>query len=309
MVPATLRTAARQRLASGAVRLPPVGLWTSALDRQPASVVREAVGEIEELGYGALWVGEAVRREAFANASLLLAASQRLIVATGIANIWARDPVTMAAGHRTLAEAWDERFVLGIGVSHAPLVNPRGHDYGKPLSMMRDYLDGMDLAPYEAPPPASTTRVLAALGPRMLSLAAERADGAHPYFVPVEHTAEARSVLGPGKLLCPEAAVVVEADPDTAREVARRHVGTYLKLPNYVNNLLRLGFNDADVAGAGSDRLVDALVGWGGVDTVAGRVRAHLDAGADHVAVQVLTADPTELPRREWRQLADALLP
>lgn len=292
-----------------APRLGRFGLWTSALDRQPAAAVREAVAEVEALGYGAIWVGEASRREAFANASLLLAASSTLVVATGIANIWARDPAAMAAGQRTVAEAWSGRFVLGIGVSHDRLVEPRGHRYERPVATMRAYLEAMDGAPYLAPAPApeAMVRVLAALGPRMLELAAERADGAHPYLVPVAHTQLARRLLGPGKLLCPEVAVVVEADPEAARRVARAHIGTYIGLSNYRRSLLRLGFSDDDLAAGTSDRLVDALVGWGPPERVAARLREHLDAGADHVAVQVLTDSPGTVPMAEWRLLAAAL--
>ncbi len=286
-----------------------IGVWTSALDRQPATIVRRAARQIERLGYGALWVGEASRREAFANASILLAATDRLVVATGIANIWARDPMAMAAGQRTLAEAWDGRFLLGLGVSHDRLVEPRGHRYERPLTAMRRYLDAMDEASYLAPmpDPADLTRVLGALRPRMMALAAERADGAHPYLVPVEHTEQAREILGPGKLLCPEVAVVVASDRQVARRVARAHLDAYLRLANYRVNLAGLGFADRDFAGAGSDRLVDALVAWGSVEQVARRVGAHLDAGADHVAIQVLTSSPDRLPTEEWAELAAAL--
>jgi probable F420-dependent oxidoreductase len=285
------------------------GIWTSALDRQPATIVRQAVAEIERLGFGALWIGEAARREVFANASLLLSATQRLVVASGIANIWVRDAMAMAAGQRTLSEAWDGRFLLGLGVSHDRLVDPRGHHYGRPLTVMRRYLDAMDHAPYLAPmpDPAAMTRVLGALGPRMLALAGEVADGAHPYLVPVEHTEQARAILGPTKLLCPEVATVVIPDPVAARRVARAHLATYLQLANYRGNLARFGFGDDDLTGGGSDRLVDALVAWGPAERVVRRVHEHLSAGADHVAIQVLTADPARLPLEEWTELAAAL--
>jgi len=291
------------------VELGQFGLWTSALDRQPAGAVRDAVAEIEALGFGALWVGEAARREAFANASLLLSASTQLVIATGVANIWARDPMAMAAGQRTLAEAWGGRFVLGLGVSHDRLVEPRGHRYERPLEAMASYLDAMDTAPYQGPAPAPATmvRVLGALGPRMLALAAARADGAHPYLVPPEHTAGARQALGPTKLLCPEVAVVLEGDRDRARRVARAHLGAYLELANYRGNLARLGYSDEDFADGGSDRLVDAVVARGSTEQVTAHLHAHLDAGADHVAVQVLTAEPDRLPLAEWRLLAGAV--
>ncbi len=285
------------------------GIWTSALDRQPATIVRQAVAKIERLGFGALWVGEAARREVFANTSLLLSATQQLVVASGIANIWARDAMAMAAGQRTLSEAWDSRFLLGLGVSHDRLVDPRGHRYERPLTAMRRYLDAMDRAPYLAPMPnpVAMTRVLGALGPRMLALAGEVTDGAHPYLVPVEHTEQARAILGPTKLLCPEVAVVVIPDPEAARRVARAHLATYLQLANYRGNLARLGFGDHDLTGGGSDRLVDALVAWGPAERVVRRVHEHLDAGADHVAIQVLTADPARVPLEEWTDLAAAL--
>lgn len=286
-----------------------IGIWTSALDRQPAPVVRRAARVIEQLGYGVLWIGEAARREAFANASLLLSATDHLVVATGIANIWARDPMAMAAGQRTLAEAWDGRFLLGLGVSHDQLVEPRGHHYEQPLTVMRRYLDAMDQALYLSPmpDPGAMVRVLGALRPRMVALASERADGAHPYLVPVEHTEQARDILGPGKLLCPEVAVVVASDPQVARRVARSHLDAYLPLTNYQSNLAGLGFTDDDFAGGGSDRLVDALVAWGSAERIARRVGEHLDAGADHVAIQVLTSSPDRLPVKEWSELATVL--
>jgi probable F420-dependent oxidoreductase len=286
-----------------------VGVW-HFLDLQPAAGAQAAAREIESLGFGALWIPEALGREAFTHAALLLAATERLVVATGIANVWARDAMAMAAAQKTLAEAYPGRFLLGIGVSHAPLVaGMRGHAYRKPLTFLRDYLDAMDAAPFMAASPAEAPeRVLAALHPRSLALARDRAAGSHPYFVPPEHTAKARAILGPGKLLAPEQAVCFERDPTAARAIARQHMQTYLGLPNYVRNLLALGFTEADVADGGSDRLVDAIVAWGGIDAVVARVKAHRDAGADHVCVQVLRANPAELPREEWREIAAALV-
>ncbi len=286
-----------------------VGLWTFQLDLQPASVVREVAAELEGLGYPALWLPEAVGREAFVNSALLLGATHRMVVATGIASIWARDAMTMAAGQLSLAEAHPDRFLLGMGVSHQPMVDlVRGHVYDKPLTRMRAYLDAMDRAIYVAPRPDDAPRVLAALGPKMLRLAAERSAGAHPYFVPVEHTSFAREQLGAGPLLCPEQAVVLATDAADAREAARLHMATYLTLPNYTNNLRRLGWGDDDLAGGGSDRLVDAIVAWGDEDAIVARVQAHLDAGADHVCVQVLDASTAALPLAQWRALAPALL-
>jgi probable F420-dependent oxidoreductase len=232
------------------------------------------------------------------------------VIATGIANIYGRDPVTAAAAHRTLAEAYPGRFLLGLGVSHVPLVEQiRGHTYGKPLASMRAYLDGMDKAPYiSVTPPIKPARVLAALGPRMLQLAAERADGAHPYFVTPEHTTRARKILGNEGFLGVEQAVVLDTDPAKARAIARAHMARYLALPNYLSNLRRLGFTDEDFGNGGSDRLVDAIVARGDITAAIDRVRAHQSAGADHVCIQVLPAEPQALPMTEWRELAAALL-
>jgi probable F420-dependent oxidoreductase len=244
---------------------------------------------------------------------VVLAATERLVMATGIVNVWGRDPLAAVTAQLTLSEAYPERFVLGLGASHAPLVEDlRGYRYERPLTKVRDYLDGMDRFAqhyYRAPRPPGTSRVLAALGPRMLALAAERADGAHSYFVPPEHTAQARQVLGPGKVLAVEQAVVLETDPSAARELARRHTRSYLRLPNYANNLRRFGYDDADLADEGSDRLVDAIVAWGDMDAVTRRVDEHRSAGADHVCIQVLVADTRTLPHESWHRLAQALLP
>ena len=286
-----------------------IGIWTFQFDQQPWAVVAEAAAELEELGYGALWFPEFRGREAFAQAALLLGVTRRIAVVPGIANIYARDAVAMAAGQRTLGEAFPGRFLLGIGVSHRLVVEGiRGHAYGPPLAAMRAYLDAMDSAPYDPPREADEPRILAALGPKMLELARDRAAGAHPYLVPVEHTRQARRVLGQGPLLATEQAIVLERHPGQARELARDHLAVYLGLENYANSLRRLGFGDDDLADGGSDRLIDAVVGWGSLDDVVARVRAHLEAGADHVCLQVLLSDPAGLPRREWRELAEALI-
>jgi probable F420-dependent oxidoreductase len=286
--------------------LGPTGIWTHALDMQPVARAQELVGELESLGYGAVWIPEAVGREALTSSALLLSGGERIVVATGIANLWARDAMAMAAGHKTITSAYPDRFLLGIGVSHAPAVEGlRGHTYERPVATMRAYLDAMDSALFfAAPPPTEPVRVLAALGPKMLALAAERASGSHPYFVPPEHTARAREALGPDRLLLPEQAVVLDPDPTSAREVARAHMATYLTLPNYTNNLRRLGWSDEDLAMPGSDRLVDAIVAWGDEDAVVRRVAEHRAAGADHVCVQVLDADMRALPLKGWRRLA-----
>jgi probable F420-dependent oxidoreductase len=285
-----------------------VGLWTFQLDLQPAPQAREAAAELEALGYPTVWVPEAVGRDPMVNASMLLAATERLVLATGIASIWSRDAMAAAASHLAISEAWPDRFLLGLGVSHQPMVDyVKGHQYDKPLTKMRAYLEGMDAAVYVAPRPADPKRVLAALGPKMLQLAADKANGAHPYFVPVEHTSVAREVLGAGPLLCPEQAVVLSTDPEVARAAARTHMATYLTLPNYTNNLRRLGWGDEDLGDGGSDRLVDAIVAWGDEQAVVDRVTAHHEHGADHVALQVLPLDGTSVPMDDWHRLADAL--
>jgi probable F420-dependent oxidoreductase len=292
------------------VQLGRVGLWTFQLDLQPSAAAQETAAEIEALGYGTLWIPDAVGRDPFVNSTLLLSATERIVVATGIASVWGRDAMTMRSGQLTLAEAFPDRFLLGLGVSHQPMVDHvRGGHYDKPLSKMRAYLDAMDAGIFVAPRPADEPRrVLGALGPKMLELAAAKALGAHPYFVPVEHTAFAREVLGEGPMLCPEQAVVLATDAEAARATARQHMATYLTLPNYTNNLRRLGWGDDDLGGGGSDALVDAIVAWGDEDAIADRVRAHHEAGADHECVQVLDADATALPMPQWRQLAPALL-
>jgi probable F420-dependent oxidoreductase len=292
-----------------AERLGPVGLWTSKLDTQPTERLRAAVAELEELGWSSLWCWEVFGREALTNAGLLLAATRRMVLGTGIASIWARDPAAMAAAQRTLAEAYPARFVLGIGVSHGPLVDARGHRYQRPLDKMRAYLDAMDAAPWQGPPLAEEPpRVLAALGPRMLALAAERSAGALTYNATPEATAWARSILGAGPLLAVEQAVVVEEDPAEARRIARGLLAFYMTLPNYLRAWERLGFGPEDLAEGGSDRMVDAVVAWGGPEAIAERVRAHLEAGADHVCLQVLDPDPDSVPMAGWRALAPTLL-
>jgi probable F420-dependent oxidoreductase len=285
-----------------------VGIWSMALEAQPLFVAREAVAELDELGFPALWLPEALGKEVMSHAALLLAATRRMVVATGIANLWARDATAMVNAQRTLTEGFPERFLLGIGVSHTPTVALRGHTLVSPVQATRDYLAAMDATRYfGAAPAAPLRRVLAALGPRMLTLAAELTEGAHTYTVPVEHTEQARRRLGPGPLLIPEQKVVLVSDPADARRIGRATISRLFRLPNYAGNLRRLGFADMDFADGGSDRLIDALVAWGDVEDVRRRVKEHLDAGADHVALQVITADPTALPLREWRELSALL--
>jgi probable F420-dependent oxidoreductase len=287
-----------------------VGIWTGTLDIQPAARARAAAAEVEELGYGALWIPEAVGREVTTHAAVLLSATSRLVVATGVANVFLRQPTAAAGAQRLLADDSGGRFLLGLGVSHAPMVEGMlGQTWDKPVSRMAAYLDAMDHAFSISPAPAEEPpRVLAALGPRMLSLAAERAWGAHTYFVPVEHTPVAREHLGDGPMLLVEQAAVLSADPGAARAAARKHMAIYLTLPNYVNNLRRLGWGDDDLGGGGSDKLVDAIVAWGDEAAIAARVADHHAAGADHVCVQVIEDDMTALPLPAWRTLAPALL-
>ncbi len=287
-----------------------VGLWAYQLDQMPSSQALEVAAQIEQMGYGALWIPEMIGRESFVSSTLLLSGTERLVIATGIASIYARDALCANSAWNTVSEAFPGRFLLGLGVSHQVMVEGlRGHDYSKPFSAMVRYLDAMDNGLFTASPPtAPPQRVLAALGPKMLRLAAERTQGAHPYFIPPEHTAFARETMGEGSLLCPEQAAVLETDPSRAREIARGHMAMYLTLPNYTNNLRRFGFGDDDFADGGSDRLVDAIVAWGDEAAIADRVRAHHDAGADHVCVQVLPPTPTDAPLDLWARLAPALL-
>jgi len=269
-----------------------LGVWTF-LDFLSAEESAAFARRIEALGYSALWIPEAVGRDPFAFHGYLAARTERLLLATGIANIYARDPMAMRAIQKTMAELSGGRFVLGLGVSHQHLVTGlRQHEYAKPVPAMAGYLDAMQSAFYQGPQPAEDAPiVLAALRPAMLRLARDRARGAHPYFTPPEHTARARAILGPDRWLAPEQKVLLETDADKARAVARAAMQIYLGLPNYQNNLKWLGFTDEDIANGGSDRLVDAIVAWGDEAAIARRIRAHHDAGADHVCIQPLRPD------------------
>jgi probable F420-dependent oxidoreductase len=280
-----------------------VGLWSPGLRDGDLGEVRERAAELQALGYTALWMPGGAGGPILERAQLLIDATTTIHVATGILNIWAHTPREVAAGHAGIGLSAHGRFLLGLGVSHAPMVDrEQPGRYRRPLSKMRAYLDELDDQPAPVPP---SERVLAALGPKMLDLARERAAGAHPYFVPVAHTRFARERLGPGPLLAPEQGVVLETEPARARAIAREHVARYLQLPNYTNNLLRHGLTEDDLRDGGSDRLLDAIVVTGDVDAVAERVRAHREAGADHVCLQVLGAGL--LPRAEWRRLAEGL--
>ncbi len=282
------------------MRLDGVGIWSSELRfHEDDGELREAAAELEELGYAALWFPGGRGGPIFDASGRLLDATREVTVATGILNIWMHDPEVAAAERAQLYDAYAGRFLLGLGVSHAPLVDR----YEKPLTAMRAYLDSLDAA---APAVPKDDRVLAALGPKMLELARERSVGAHPYLGTAEHTRRAREILGAAPLLAPELGVVLETDAQRARSIARKHLEHYMQMPNYVNNWRRLGYGDEDVEGGGSDRLVDDLIAWGDLEAIAGRIEEHFDAGADHVCLQVLTAGDG-LPRREWRELSAAL--
>jgi probable F420-dependent oxidoreductase len=285
-----------------------IGLWTFALDVQPMAKAQEAAAEIDELGFGTVWLPEAVGREIFSSSALILSATKNINVASGIASIAARSAHTMQSGWKTLSEAFPGRFVLALGVSHSHMVTKLHKlSYDKPYSNMVEYLDIMDKSPYAAAAPqAPMYRMIGALGPKMLQLSAERGVGAHPYFTTPQHTAEARALLGAKPLIAPEIAVIFETDKDKARATARKFMSTYTRLPNYANSLMRLGFTQDDVTNQ-SDRLVDEIVTWGGLDKIAARIKEHHDAGANHVCVQVLTHDPLELPMAGWRELSALL--
>jgi len=288
--------------------LSPVGLWSGALVTTDHTELRDVALEVESLGYGSIWLFEAPTREPFVPLSLVLAATSTLVAGTGIANIWLRHPGTMQATARAITQAFPGRFLLGLGVSHARMMEPLfGAASTRPIPRMRAYLDEMDASIVASgDSPLRPPRVLAALGDGMLRLARDRAEGVHPYLVSPEHTAHAREVLGPEPLLIPEQAVVVHADRDGVRMRARTYLTNYLGLENYTNNLRRLGFDDADLADGGSDRLCDALIA-GGEDGIRRRVQEHLDAGADHVLVHVLAASGSPPPLADWRTIAAAL--
>lgn len=288
-------------------RLGRVGVWTFAFDTLRAFDVREAVRSIEGLGFPAVWVPEGGgSREIFAHLSLLLAATERITVCSGIANVTARHAEAMAGGARTLADAFGERIVLGIGVGHQYTAGRRGQEWVDPIGRMATYLDDMDTAEMGPDPEDPPRRLIAALGPRMLRLAASRALGAHTYFVPVEHTSRARDALGPEPVLAVEQTAVASADPAAARGIARGWAASYLTLPNYVNNWRRLGYED-DLGDGGSDRLIDAAIAWGDTSSIAGRVREHLDAGADHVCVQVVSGEDGDVCLPALGELAGVL--
>lgn len=286
------------------MKLSGVGLWSSQLRYGNPEEAAEAASELDGLGFTALWIPD-VGGPVLNSVENLLSATQKTVIATGILNLWMHEPADVASRYAKLTETHGERFLLGIGVSHAPLIDSKEPGlYRKPLAATEKFLDAIDATPEPVP---HKNRVLAALGPKMLQLSATKAGGAHPYLSTPDHTRQARDVLGEGPLLLPEQTVLLTDSRDEARAIGTDWLRSYLGLPNYANNLLRLGFTEEDLSSV-SDRVFDALIAWGDEDAVRRRVTEHLDAGADHVCVQVLTADPREFPREQWRRLAAALL-
>jgi probable F420-dependent oxidoreductase len=287
------------------VRLSGTGIWSGGLRYGDAGEAAEAAAELESLGYSALWIPD-TGGDLFDAIERLLSATNSITVASGILNLWMHTPDETADAFWRFSERYGDRVLIGIGVSHAPLIDASEPGrYRTPLASTARFLDGLDAA---ARPLPSDRRVLAALGPKMLELARLRTAGSHPYNVTPEHTAAAREALGPDALVLPEQAVVLERDPAAARTLGRAHLSFYFALPNYVNNLRRLGFGDADFADGGSDRLVDAMVAWGSEDDIRRRIDEHRAAGADHVCIQVLAENAVGLPLAQWRQLAPVLV-
>ena len=282
------------------------GIWSSALRYGDPAEIAAAAIELESLGYSALWIPD-VGGDVFGAVRNLLGATSTATVATGILNLWMHTAAETAEQHAALTAEHGSRFLVGIGVSHAPLIDRtiEAGAYQRPLAQTRDFLDALDAAPI---PLAASDRALAALGPKMLALAAARTAGVHPYLVTPEHTNVARQAVGPDALVATEQGVVLDSDPQRARSTARANLVRYFALPNYTNNWKRLGFTDDDIADGGSDRLIDALVVWGDVATIAERIQEHRDAGASHVCIQVLTEEPRSLPLEQWRALAPALV-
>jgi probable F420-dependent oxidoreductase len=290
-------------LEDGAMELDKLGVWyfTDPLAAPDAAAMAQ---RIESLGYSALWIPETLGRNALVHAAWLLANTRTLNIATGIANLYLREPGAALAAQNALAEQSGDRFLLGLGVSHQPLVEGvRGRKYGKPVATMKRYLEQMDAAPYNAfAPPRRPPRVIAALGPRMLELAREQCDGAHPYFTSPDHTRMAREILGPDKMLCVEQKIILETDASRARELARRVARMYIGLPNYRNNWLRMGLSESDFEDGGSDRFIDTTFAWGTLDDIRARIQAHLDAGASHVCVQPINPSG-DLRALHWQAL------
>jgi len=281
------------------------GVWAASLRYGDAAESAAAAAELESLGYRAAWIPD-VGGDVFGAVENLLTGTKTMTIATGILNLWMHSPEETAAQHARLTAEHGPRFMVGIGISHAPLIDhTEPGRYRTPLAKTAEFLDGLDAAPI---PLAADDRMLAALGPKMVQLAGERTAGTHPYLITPEHTAQARAALGPTATIAAEQAVILDTNPESARSVARLNLSTYLGLPNYTNNWKRIGFTDDDLADGGSDRLIDALVAWGDDTAIRERVQAHRDAGADHVCVQVLTPDRIDHALPQWRTLAAALL-
>jgi probable F420-dependent oxidoreductase len=281
-----------------------IGVWSGPLRNGERSAVLDASAELEDLGYGTIWFPAGAHEGLAEHIESILQRTRRIVVATGIVNIWTHPAAEIAAEHHALSTAHPGRFLLGLGVSHQGVVERSGLTYERPLQKMTSYLDALDAAPHPVP---KEERILASLGPRSLEQAGERSCGTHPYFVPPQHTRIARQALGPGAVVAPEQMVVLETDPARARAIARPLIDRYLHAPNYTNNLLRLGFSASDFEDGGSDHVVDAIVAHGDPATVMQRVQEHLAAGADHVCIQVLTDTPAAIPMDGFRQLAQVL--
>ena len=295
-------------MSPAAARLGRIGIWSGPLRRAAEGEAVTAGVELERLGFQALWLpggGEGL----FDRVRAILSATRQVVVATGIVSIWNHAPASIAAETRATLEAYPDRFLLGLGISHPERVEAdEPGRYRSPMKALAQYLDVLDLQPHRV---AASERILAALGPQALALARDRSAGTHPYFVPVTHTSRAREIIGPGKLLAPELAVVLDTNPIRARRIARGHINHYLGLRNYVRNLLREGFTQADLEGGGSDRLVDSLVAWGGIEQIRARANEHIQAGADHVCLQVIVESGQDsnrsFPVEAWRELAALL--
>jgi probable F420-dependent oxidoreductase len=289
-------------------RMAPIGVWTGGLDGLPVAEVGTFAATVERLGAGGLWYGEAYGRETFGQAALCLDATSTLLVGSSIASIYARDALAVRGAQATTGARHPGRFVLGLGVSHAPLVERlRGHEYGKPLAAMRGYLEALDqVTPMVVDAAPGRPRMLAALGPKMLALSAEQADGALPYLTLPQHTAQARAIIGPDKLLVVEQGASLADDPDEARQRAHTHLEVYTGLPNYRASWTRQGFDERDYVRGGSDRLKDAMVAFG-LEATRARIVEHLEAGADQVAVQVLGAHPLDANLSDVTRLFEAL--
>jgi probable F420-dependent oxidoreductase len=283
--------------------LGPIGVWSGTLRNSERSAVCEAAVELEELGYSTIWFPGGAHEGIADHITAILAATKEAKVATGISSIWTHPPLEVAREHHEINQAFPDRFMLGLGISHQSVVERSGLTYEKPMAKLISYLDELDAAPIPVP---VDERILASLGPRSLQLAKNRASGTHPYFVPVEHTRAAREAVGPDKHVAPELMVVLEPDADKARAIARPTMDRYLHAPNYVSNLKRLGFTDADIENGGSDRLVDAIIAWGTPDAIRQRIEEQYAAGADHVCIQVLTGGTPDLAASMagWRQLS-----